>query len=158
MLKNPNYWNAANVKLNIVDILPIESLATSLNLYLTGQVAWIDKPPVTSVPELLKSKRLDFDPQPGMIVYFYRINCTKPPLDKPLVRKALALAINKQEIVDTVTHGGEVPALSIVPPGLGGYEPSSMGKYDPEQARKLLAEAGYPGRSRPGKNRNPLQH
>jgi oligopeptide transport system substrate-binding protein len=102
------------------------------------------------VPELLKAHRADFDPRPGMIVYFYRLNCTRPPLDNPLVRKALALAINKQEIVDTVMHGGEVPALSIVPPGLGGYQPAVMGGYDPREARKLLADAGFPdGRGMP---------
>jgi oligopeptide transport system substrate-binding protein len=150
LVKNEQYWNADNVQLNIVDVLPVESLSTSLNLYLTGRVQWIDKPPVTAVPELLKAHRADFDPRPGMIVYFYRLNCTRPPLDNPLVRKALALAINKQEIVDTVMHGGEVPALSIVPPGLGGYQPAVMGGYDPREARKLLADAGFPdGRGMP---------
>ncbi|HEY2762040.1 MAG TPA: peptide ABC transporter substrate-binding protein, partial [Pirellulales bacterium] len=145
LVKNDRYWNAANVKLNTVDVLAVESLATSLNLYLTGRVDWIDKPPVTAVPELLKAKWLGFDPHPGMIVYFYRLNCTKPPLDNPLVRKALALAVNKKEIVETVTHGGEIPALSITPPDMGGYVPPTMGTYDPDQARKLLADAGFPG-------------
>ena len=59
-----------------------------------------------------------------MTIYFYRINCTSGALKDPLVRKALALAVNKKEIVEGVTRGGEVPALSIVPPGLPGYEPA----------------------------------
>jgi oligopeptide transport system substrate-binding protein len=61
------------------------------------------------------------------------------------VRKALALAVDKKQVVEGVTRGGELPALSIVPPGLTGYTPATGEKYDPEKARKLLAEAGYPG-------------
>ena len=61
------------------------------------------------------------------------------------MRKALALAVNKKEIVEGVTRGGEIPALSMVPSGLPGYEPAQGEPYNPELARKLLAEAGYPG-------------
>ncbi len=145
LVKNENYWNAAKVRLNTIDVLPVESLTTALNLYLTGQVDWIPKAPNTIVPELLAQKRNDFFPQPQMTIYFYRLNCTKPPLNNKLVRRALALAVNKRQIVEGVTRGGEVPALSFVPPGLTGYKPATGEPYNPELARKLLAEAGYPG-------------
>ena len=144
LTKNESYWDAANVRLNTVDILPVESLTTALNLYMTGEVDWITKEPVTVVPDLLAQHRVDFNPEPNLIVYFYRLNCTKPPLDNKLVRKALALAVNKQQIVEGVTHGGQVPALSIVPPGLPGYVQPKGEAYDVRRARKLLAEAGYP--------------
>ena len=145
MAKNPEYWDAANVRLNTVDAIPIESLTTALNLYMTGQVDWIPKVPTTVVAELIKQKRVDYYPTPEMTIYFYRLNCTKPPLDNPLVRRALALAVNKKQIVEGVTRGGELPALSIVPPGLTGYTQAPGEEYNPELARKLLAEAGYPG-------------
>ncbi len=145
LVKNELYWNAANVRLNTVDVLPVESLPTELNLYMTGQVDWTPKVPSTVVPELLAQKRADYYPTPEMTIYFYRINVTKPPLDNPKVRKALALALNKRQIVEGVTRGGEIPALSMVPPGLTGYEPAQGEAYNPELARKLLAEAGFPG-------------
>ncbi len=145
LVKNQTYWNAANVKLNMIDVFPVESNATALNLYMTGQVDWIPKAPSTVVPELMAQHRTDYYPTPEMTIYFYRINVTKPPLDNPKVRKALALALNKQQIVEGVTRNGEIPALSVVPIGLPGYEVAKGERYDPERARKLLAEAGYPG-------------
>ena len=145
LVKNEKYWDAEHVRLNSIDILPVESMATELNLYMTGQVAWIPKVPATVVPELLANKRADFHPTPEMTIYFYRINCTTGPTKDPRVRKALALAVNKKDIVEGVTRGGEIPALSMVPLGLPGYEPAQGQPYNPELARKLLAEAGYPG-------------
>ncbi len=145
LAKNEHYWNAANVRLNTIDALPVESLPTALNLYITGQVDWIPKVPTTIVPELRRENRADYFPTPEMTIYFYRLNCTKPPLNNPLVRKALALAVNKQQIVEGVTRGGELPALSIVPPGLTGYTPATGEPYNPQLAQKLLTDAGYPG-------------
>jgi oligopeptide transport system substrate-binding protein len=142
-VKNETYWDAEHVKLNSIDILPVESMATELNLYMTGQVDWIPKVPATVVP--LAKQRSDFHPTPEMTIYFYRINCTTGPLKDPRVRKALALAVNKKEVVEGVTRGGEIPALSMVPLGLPGYEPAQGEPYNPELARKLLAEAGFPG-------------
>jgi oligopeptide transport system substrate-binding protein len=143
LVKNETYWDAEHVKLNSIDILPVESMATELNLYMTGQADWIPKVPATVVP--LAKKRSDFYPTPEMTIYFYRINCTSGALKDPRVRKALALAVNKKEVVEGVTRGGEIPALSMVPLGLPGYEPAQGEPYNPELARKLLAEAGYPG-------------
>lgn len=144
LVKNEKYWNAANVRLNTIDVLPVESQSTALNLYLSGQAEWIPYAPKTIIPKMLADQRPDFNPTPEMTVEFYRLNCTKPPLDNPLVRKALALAVDRREIVEGVTRGGELPAESVVPPGLPGYESPKGPQFDPQRARKLLAEAGYP--------------
>ncbi|MGI6142671.1 MAG: ABC transporter substrate-binding protein, partial [bacterium] len=84
---------------------------------------------------------------------FYFINTTRTaPLADPSVRRALALAIDRRELVAYVTRGGEEPALALVPPGIeigGGDFRQEGGAYladgDAEGARRLLAEAGYPG-------------
>ncbi|HZZ28495.1 MAG TPA: peptide ABC transporter substrate-binding protein [Pirellulales bacterium] len=145
MVKNPLYWNAANVKCNIIDSLPIESSATAFNMYLSGQVDWIPLVPTTAVPDILAQKRTDFLHTPEYTCDFYRINCTRPPLDNKLVRQALAMAVNKKQITEGVIRGGEVVARTLVPPGLPGYESFECPEYNPEKARRLLAEAGYPG-------------
>ena len=111
-------------------------------MYLNGQLDWDTKPPNTLIP-LLK-ERDDFVSTPFLACYFYRVNTSKPPLDNPLVRKALNMAIDKQTIVDSVVKGGQVPARSFVPPGMNGYQSAYCGQYDVEQAKRLLAAAGYP--------------
>jgi oligopeptide transport system substrate-binding protein len=145
MVKNEYYWNTANVRTNIIDSFPIESSNTALNMYLNGQVDWIPLVPTTSVPDLLAQKRTDFLHTQEYTTDFYRINCTRPPLDNKLVRQALAMAVDKKQIVEGVTRGGELIARTCVPPGLEGYQSAMCPEYNPQRARELLAQAGYPG-------------
>ncbi|HEX7466240.1 MAG TPA: peptide ABC transporter substrate-binding protein, partial [Usitatibacter sp.] len=72
-------------------------------------------------------------------------NTTKGVTKDKRVRQALARAIDRQKIVKFITRAGEVAAESLVPPGMPGYEPAKAGPFDPEAARRLLADAGYPG-------------
>jgi oligopeptide transport system substrate-binding protein len=90
----------------------------------------------------MPSSPLRDDPQLG--TYFYRFNTTQEPFDDPLVRRALSLAIDRDAIVSKVTRAGQVPAGSFAPPGAGGFEPATLVSFEPEEARRLLAEAGYP--------------
>jgi oligopeptide transport system substrate-binding protein len=76
--------------------------------------------------------------------YYYMVNTSRPPFDDVRVRKALALAVDRELLVETVLQGFFEPAYALVPPGTLGYDPPETFAYDPEQARELLAEAGYP--------------
>ncbi|MEK6237869.1 MAG: peptide ABC transporter substrate-binding protein, partial [Planctomycetales bacterium] len=149
LVKSETYWNRDQVKVNVVDALSVSSEHTALNLYLSGKADWITAIPITMIPELQAKyedqKHKDFNPQPFLAIYFYRVNVTKPPMNNPKVREALNLALDKQRIVDAVVKAGELPALSFVPPGIEGYVPALCGEHDPDRARELLAEAGYPG-------------
>lgn len=144
--KNPRYWDAAHTQSDIIDILPIGSPSAALNLYMSGQadIVW-DKGliPIELLDTLLK--RPDFHRFNYLGTYFIRINVTRKPFNNPLVRRALALAIDKERIVKRITRAGEKVATSLVPPGTANYtSPPGLG-YDPALARKLLAAAGYPG-------------
>ncbi len=142
--KNPHYWGKDEVKLNSVDVLPVENETTCLNLYLTGAIDWLPSYYPKDLIDVLK-QRPDYYAEPGLAVYFYRLNNTKPPLNDPRVRKALNLAIDRRVIVEKVLGMGQLPATTFVPPGLAGYEPpSSALRRDVPAARKLLAEAGFP--------------
>lgn len=145
LTKSPFYWDRENVKANIIDALAVESDVTMLNMYLAGQVDWIPNVPATVVGELLSQQRPDFNPTPELTIYFYRLNVTRPPLDDVRVRQALAMAVDKKQIVDTATKAGEIPAGSFVPPGIPKYDAPAGLPFDPERARQLLADAGYPG-------------
>jgi oligopeptide transport system substrate-binding protein len=78
---------------------------------------------------------------------FFALNTTRPPLNDTRVRQALSLAIDRTALVQRVLRGGQQPALSFIPPGLGGYVGPAQLYHDPEAARRLLTEAGFPGGS-----------
>jgi oligopeptide transport system substrate-binding protein len=141
--KNPHYWDAANVPGAFVKYLPIENTTTAFNLYEQGKVHWLTTAPSEYVEEL--AKRPDYHSGPFLTTYFYGFNTTRGALKDRRVRKALAMAIDRDRIVKHVTRAGESPALSLVPPGLPGYAPPGAPPFDPAAARKLLAEAGFPG-------------
>jgi len=144
--KNPLYWDAANTQSAIIDLLPVGSPNTSLNLYTCEQadIAW-DK---ELVPEQLMDvliKRPDFHTFNYLGAYFIRFNVTRKPFDDPRVRQAFALAIDKERIVKKITKAGERPTSHIVPDGTANYtSPEGLG-FDPARAQQLLAKAGYPG-------------
>ncbi len=143
LVKNDDYYAADKVSLESVDFLSLEGQNTALNMYETGQIDWVTSPPESLLDEL--KKRKDFYNAPQLSVYFYRLNVERPPLDNPLVRRAIAMAIDRQEIVDEVTKTGQIPAYTAVPPGLAGYQSAVGFKEDVGEAKRLLVEAGFPG-------------
>lgn len=145
MVKNPHYWNADAVQIESIDAMAISSDIAALNMYMTGQLDWVTNVPPTIIPEI--RDRADFHSAPIASTYFYRLNCTRPPLDNPLVRKALSLAIDRQQICEKILRAGELPTTSFVPPGMNEYQPQGAGGFDPAKAQQLLGEAGFPGGS-----------
>lgn len=147
LVRSPTYWDADRVALRTVDILSVEHTSTALNLYMAGDIDWVERVPTNVVPLLLE--REDFVPAPYLGVYFYRFNVTRPPLDDPRVRRALALMIDRSGLCDNVLKAGQTPAYSFVPPGLAGYHPVEFERPRTVSgtvrlARQLLGEAGFP--------------
>ena len=143
--KNPLYWNAASVRLNEIRFHAIESNDTEERSFRSGQLHVTYEVPQSKIsvyrrdsPQLLR-----IDPYLG--AYFYRINTTRPQFRDKRVRQALAMAIDRKTIVENVTRGGQLPAYYFTPPDTVGYTSRTAIRYDPEGARKLLAQAGYPG-------------
>ncbi len=143
--KNPRYWNAANVAMETIDVIPVSKANTAFNLYASGQAdLMMDKGLVP--PALLGEikKRDDFQAAPFLGTYFLRYNCEKGPFADARVRRAFSIVIDKQSIVERITRAGELPARGFVPPGAGGYEPiEGCGEQDLEEAKRLLSDAGY---------------
>ncbi len=142
MVKNEHYWDAANVRLQTVDVFAVESSTTALNLYLTGVVDWITDVPQTVMTKL--RERNDFNPYPYLGSYFYRVNLKdKNPkkrrfLGDRRVRLALSLGLDRKAITEKVTRAGELPGYSVTPPGIEGYDPPRVPKEDAEKGRKLI--------------------
>jgi ABC-type transport system substrate-binding protein len=83
---------------------------------------------------------------PELSTQFIVFNTRKAPFDDPKVRQAFALAIDRQQIVDVVFQKMPLAANSVLPPGMPGYTEPSAPKYDPAQAKQLLAQSKYAGK------------
>lgn len=143
--RNPRYWQAESVSLEIVDALPGDHTNSNFNRYESGVLDWVDSSGVPPAIVDLLRERDDWHTAPYLSTYFLRYNVRRPPFDDVRVRKAFYHAVDAVSIVENVTRGGQLPARSLVPPGLPGYEPVELEGFRPEKARALLAEAGYPG-------------
>lgn len=144
VVKNPHYWNAANVRLEGVAFYPINDGLTEERNFRTGQLHLTENVPLSKI-EVYQRKDPDkifIDPYLG--TYFYRLNVTRPPLDDVRVRRALALGIDRKTLTEKVVKAGRKPAGNFTPPGTAGYTCEASIGYDLEEARRLLAEAGYP--------------
>jgi oligopeptide transport system substrate-binding protein len=143
--KNPRDWDAARTASELIDFLPIGSPNTALNLYETGaaDIVWDKDLIPVELLDVLR-QRPDFHRYNYLGTYFFRFNVTKKPFDDPHVRRAIALATDKQRLVEKITKGGETAARHFTPDGVANYNPPDGLGYDVAQARKLLAEAGYP--------------
>jgi oligopeptide transport system substrate-binding protein len=140
--RNPLYFDADDVELERVEVFISDDSATRYKMYVAGEIDWLFQLPAAYIPSL-KHKRTDFHIAPYLATYFYTCNLSRPPLDDSRVRKALNLAIDKETIVQYVTKAEEDPATSLVPP-MPNYTGPMGGTFDPDQARRLLADAGYP--------------
>lgn len=83
---------------------------------------------------------------PSLTCWYVSMNTEKAPFDNKLVRQAIRYAIDEQKIVDTVVNGAGIVATSIAPPSAIGYAGDKVEgyPYDPDKAKELLAEAGFP--------------
>ncbi len=140
--RNPHYWNAENVTLNGVRFLAITNTYTESRMFRDGQLHTTYSAPPEVVdyfkkeaPELLRQ-----EPYVGTV--FYRFNTTRKPLDDPRVRHALSLAVDRAALGDNVFRG--FPKAEAITPPMENYEPPRKLGHDPDKARALLAEAGFP--------------
>jgi oligopeptide transport system substrate-binding protein len=143
--KNPHYWDAKQVQLREIVFLPIVSDETEERAFRDGQLHKTESLPLAQGP-IYQEKHPEFYHQHALLsTYFYRINVTKPPLNDKRVRRALALSIDREGLIRNVLRGGQKPATGFTPPGAGlGYTPPDRLRFAPEEARRCLAEAGYP--------------
>ncbi|MCA9518882.1 MAG: peptide ABC transporter substrate-binding protein, partial [Myxococcales bacterium] len=147
--RSPTYWDAANVRIPRIVARSSTSENQDITLYDSGQIQYarMGVPPAeltarmtSGEPDLIIDQRLCY--------YQYTFNTEHPPFDDERVRRAIVMAIDKDRLVGSVTRGREVPADGVVL----DYFVDAMGYPDPEglpfdvaAARKLLAEAGFPG-------------
>jgi oligopeptide transport system substrate-binding protein len=141
---NPHYWHPVAIKR--IRVLPTRDANTCFNLFYSGKIDLIlDQSSIP--PELLPDIRRQpyYHRNPIGATTFVRFNVKRHPFDDVRVRKAFALSLDKQDIVDKIIRTGEPVADTLVPPGDAGYTAPPGLKRNLAEAKRLLAEAGYPG-------------
>jgi len=153
---NRFYHGAASVTCRSVEMVVLENVSASIMAYERGDVDFLPSMTVPYDHEIARLARTgarpDFHLCDVSATYFLNFNCMSErvgnemnPFRDRRVRKAFALAIDKQQIVQNVLGRGDRVAQSFVPPdAIAGYEPPEGLSYDPDAARRLLSEAGYP--------------
>jgi oligopeptide transport system substrate-binding protein len=140
---NPYYWRP--VAVHRIKVLPTASPTATFNLFYSHKTDLILD--TRSIPTQLVddiAHQPYFHSNPFGATSFLRFNVKRKPFDDVRVRKALALAIDKQDIVTKITKAQGLVANTLVPPGNPGYIPPQGLSYNLVEARRLLAEAGYP--------------
>ena len=154
LVKNENYWNAAEVKIDRIEGKFIDEQATAYQAYQAGELHFLPDVPPAEVATLI-AESSEFYVFPLLGTYYYNFNMDLPMFQDVRVRKALNLAIDRELIVETL-GAGQVPAAGFVPPGFIDHEGNDFfeksGTYGiatddskVAEAQALLAEAGFPG-------------
>lgn len=143
LLKNPLYNNPTPL-LEQIKYYIVPEQSSAFSLYLNNEIDLIDSRsiPISEIETVQKMKETAIFPL--LRVTYVGFNVTKPPMDNKLVRKAFSYAIDRN-IFPKVLRRGEMPSASLLPPALEDFYLPHVGcNFNPELARKLLAEAGYP--------------
>ena len=139
--KNPHYWDAKNVTLSTISLAMVTE-ETGLKMFEMNELDWEGSPfstlPTDALPTLKDQELLKT--APFCATCWMRINTNLSPLNSPLIRKALALAINREEILQHITHGTQIPATAIVPPTFNLQEEPLFADANIELAKELFAK------------------
>jgi oligopeptide transport system substrate-binding protein len=133
------------VKVDEIDFHPVELADTEEKMFRAGQLDITYEVPLSKIEVYRRENPAALRIDPFDTVYFYRFNVKRKPFDDVRVRRALALAVDRERIVKNVLQAGEIPAYHLVPPNLLGYVSEHNFREDVAEAKRLLAEAGYPG-------------
>lgn len=141
VVKNPNYWDAKNVKLKDIKYLMSDNTSTNYKMFKAGAVDWMLGISADMIDEI--KLRKDYQASAQFATYYLNLNNQRKPFDDVRVRRAFAGAIDKQTLVDKVLKGGQIPTDEFSPP-MAGYTPQKGVGFNVAEAKKNLADAGYP--------------
>ena len=124
--KNPEFYDAANVKIDKVIYYPDEDRNEVTKRFRAGEIDYVDDFASEQIDFLKRELPKETHIVPYLGTYYYPINVKRPPFDNPKVRRALTLAIDRVALTDKVLKTGELPAYGVVPPKTSTYgDPSA---------------------------------
>ncbi|MBP1999206.1 oligopeptide transport system substrate-binding protein [Paenibacillus shirakamiensis] len=150
--KNDKYWDNKNITLTKITASIVDSAATEVSSYKSGQLDLAGQPigeiPTDQIASLKSEIPNELTIKGIASTYYYLFNVTEKPFNNLKIRQAFTKAINRQALIDNVTLGNQIPAFGLVPPGIKGIKDefrkenpdSAYGKEDANEAKALLAE------------------
>lgn len=142
--KSRTYWGASSVRLNAIHFINTENTDGEERDFRAHLLHVTTEVPQTKIDIYKEQYPQLLHISPYLGTYFYKLNVTNPAIKDSRVRRALAMAIDREAIVKNVARGGQLPAYCFTPPDTAGYTCASAIPSDIPGAQKLLAEAGYP--------------
>ncbi|WFU07812.1 peptide ABC transporter substrate-binding protein [Rhizobium sp. CB3090] len=149
-VKNDQYYDAKDIKIDKVNFYTLEDQAAALKRYRAGEFDILTSFPADQYDWIQKNLPGQAHVVPFLGTYYYVLNATKPPFNDKRVRQALSMAVNREVIGPKILGTGELPMYSWVPPGTANYgEPAYVSwkdepyKQKVEEAKKLLKDAGF---------------
>ena len=143
--RNENYWREGLPYLDGVELTSVAKDSTRVSKLEAGEVDVADGVPWTKIEEFLQSD-YQVPLEPSSIIYIVLLNHEDPVLSQVDVRKAMAMAIDREGITQAVTFGHATAANSLIPNTVDYYDPNvAPPAYDPEGARQLIESAGATG-------------
>ena len=139
---NEDFWKGKEKIDDLVFAITTDAAVRYQKLQ-AGECHVMPYPNAADVAAMKADSNLPVMEQEGLNIAYLAYNTTQAPFDKPEVRKALNMAINKQAIVDAVFQGAASPAKNPIPPTMWSYNDAiEDDKYDPDAAKKMLEDAG----------------
>ncbi|MGR5250647.1 peptide ABC transporter substrate-binding protein [Vibrio astriarenae] len=149
LVRNDNYWDNADTKLDKVTYLPIENQVAEMNRFLSGEIHITNELPIEHFKRLQTEHPESVSVVGNLCTYYYGFNNAKAPFDDARVRQALSYAIDRDVITNIILGQGQKPAYFLTPEITAGFNPElpAYGEMTQEQrveeAKKLLADAGF---------------
>ncbi|WP_420963552.1 peptide ABC transporter substrate-binding protein [Brucella sp. IR073] len=150
VVKNPEYWDAADVKLDKVIFYPIDDQAASVRRFEAKEMDIAYNFSADQIERLRKAYGDGVHVSPSLSTYYYTFDTRQEPFNDVRVRRALSMAVDRDFLAKEIYSGSQLPSYSMVPPGMASYgEPSKADFADKPQldredeAIKLMKEAGY---------------
>ena len=148
--RNENYWNNAGTAIDKVHHYVTPEPQVELNRYRAGELDMTSTVPPEAFAAIKEKRPDELRLAPYLGVYYYGLNLTREPFkDKPKLRQALSMAIDREVLTEKITGRGEAPAYSWVPPGVDNYEAIRIAYADMTAderhaaARRLYKESGH---------------
>lgn len=143
--RNDDYWGD-KAKLDQLVIAKLADSATRVNALLAGEVQMITVPPWEQIDQLKADPNLVLSTNTNVpSIWYMHVNVNHPILKDVRVRQAMLYGFNRKGMAEQLMRGTATPAYGMLSAGTFAYDPAfEMYPYDPEKAKALLAEAGYP--------------
>jgi oligopeptide transport system substrate-binding protein len=144
--RNPDYRGRFTGNVQRLELsLDVASPAEQLAMYEANRLDMVTLSPSPQADRIRQQWAEGYFSEPWLDTQYILFNMRKAPFNDLRVRRAFAMAIDKETLANLILRGFDLPASGgIVPPGMPGHSPGIGLPYKPDEARRLLAEAGYP--------------